>query len=57
MLVPLGTLLAFTVDALISGAGGLGAAPRDAVGKGRDWLVHGRPSLSEPQIDAPSTTS
>ena len=54
-LAPLGTLLAFTVDALISGAGGLGAALRDAVGKGRDWLVHGPLSLSElsePQIDA-----
>lgn len=51
-LAPLGALLAFTVDALISGAGGLGAALRDALGKGRDWLVHGPLSLSEPQIDA-----
>ncbi|MFC3890870.1 AI-2E family transporter [Lentzea rhizosphaerae] len=48
----LGGMLAFTVDALVSGAGGIGAALRDAVVATRDWLVHGPLSLSEPQIDA-----
>ena len=48
----LGGMLAFTVDALVSGAGGIGAALRDAVVATRDWLVHGTLSLSEPQIDA-----
>jgi len=48
----LGGLLAFTVDALVSGASGIGAALRDAVVATRDWLVRGPLSLSEPQIDA-----
>jgi predicted PurR-regulated permease PerM len=48
----LGGLLAFTVDALVSGASGIGAALRDAVVAVRNWLVHGPLSLSEPQIDA-----
>lgn len=48
----LGGLLGFTVDALVSGAGGIGAALGDAVVATRDWLVHGPLSLSELQIDA-----
>jgi predicted PurR-regulated permease PerM len=48
----LGGLLAFTIDALVSGASGIGAALRDAVVRARDWLVSGPLSLSEPQIDA-----
>ncbi|GAA0247463.1 hypothetical protein GCM10010492_53920 [Saccharothrix mutabilis subsp. mutabilis] len=51
-LAALGAMLAFSVDALVGGAGDLGTTLRDAVARVRDWLVHGPLSLRETQVDA-----